>query len=111
MLTVLFCLSYVNATMCWHEHTSGNVTIVHSHFHSKAHAEEGADDQTPEQLELISIAGNILFTAEIWQPEISCCFTIATREIAMPVLDRTTLGHSVHPSLRGPPENLLPYHA
>jgi len=51
-LLVIFALYYANITLFYHGHVINGVTIVHSHLHGKAHAQNGT--HTVSELTLIS---------------------------------------------------------
>ncbi|MDR2968900.1 MAG: hypothetical protein LBV32_04765 [Tannerellaceae bacterium] len=52
ILIVIFTLFYANICFFYHSHIINGVTIVHSHIHSKAHAQTGTHSVT--ELTLIS---------------------------------------------------------
>lgn len=53
ILILVFALYYANICFFYHSHIINGVTIVHSHFHNKEHAETGTHSQS--QLTLISV--------------------------------------------------------
>ncbi len=52
ILLLIFTTYYVNITFFAHSHILNGVTIVHSHFHDKAHAQKGTHSES--ELTLIS---------------------------------------------------------
>lgn len=52
LMLLIFTTYYVNITFFQHSHIINGVTIVHSHFHNKAHAQTG----THSTIELTMIA-------------------------------------------------------
>ena len=52
ILIVIFALYYVNICFFYHSHIINGTTIVHSHFHDKAHSQTGTHSES--ELTLIS---------------------------------------------------------
>lgn len=53
ILLIVFALYYANICFFYHYHVINGTTIVHSHFHSKAHTKTGT--HTDGELTLISV--------------------------------------------------------
>jgi hypothetical protein len=58
ILIVLFAFYYVSICFFYHSHILNGVTIVHSHIHSKAHAQTGTHSDS--ELNLISTLSSFL---------------------------------------------------
>ena len=55
-MLVIFALYYANVCFFYHSHIINGVTIVHSHIHTKAHAQTGT--HSTSELTLISVISN-----------------------------------------------------
>lgn len=55
-LLVLFALFYADITMFQHTHIINGITIVHSHFHTKAHEQTPTGGHTETEITFIAIA-------------------------------------------------------
>jgi hypothetical protein len=62
ILMVIFVFYYANICFFYHSHIINGVTIVHSHIHSKAHAQTGTHNQS--ELTLIA-ALSVLQTLQV----------------------------------------------
>jgi hypothetical protein len=52
ILVAIFALYYANISLFYHSHIINGVTVIHSHFHGKAHEQTGTHSQS--ELTLIS---------------------------------------------------------
>lgn len=66
VLVALLAFSYVSSTMCWHTHTIGGKTLVHSHLLGRGDPARGSDgSHTPGQLLMIQEANDVTCTDDV----------------------------------------------
>jgi hypothetical protein len=100
-LLVIFTTYYVDITFFQHSHIMNGVTIVHSHFHGKAHTQSGA--HSVNELTLISTLSDFQ-SEQMAEVCIAISFLILLSTVggAIPA-DDIRLRPSFHILLRAPP--------
>lgn len=108
VLTVAFIaimlFNYANASLFWHCHKIGDISVVHSHIHGKSHGTgNSTGGHTAGQLQIIDVICHAAYTADavpeihLERQDVLCCILAAP---AVPE-ERHTFAASF--SLRGPP--------
>ncbi|MDR1595061.1 MAG: hypothetical protein LBS43_11350 [Prevotellaceae bacterium] len=102
ILMVIFVLYYANICFFYHSHIINGVTIVHSHIHSKAHAQTGTHSSS--ELTLISVLSSFqTFQAGLCFAGLGVFLFLQT--IIRPfVKDRITQKSVICISTRAPPQ-------
>ena len=103
LFIILYLSYYSSVSLFTHTHIINGVTIVHSHFHGKAHHSNDTGGHTWSQLELIALAEGISYTDAV-----SCQYDLTPQTFSLP--HPTFLYHEQHAQTvapghaqRGPP--------
>ena len=101
ILVTIFAHYYANVTLFYHGHVINGVTIVHSHFHGKDHAQNGT--HTESEVTLISaLSAFQSFAAVLFFAGLVSFLFLSGIFLTAP--DRKAASQPLHSySLRGPP--------
>ncbi|MDR0692387.1 MAG: hypothetical protein LBF69_05055 [Prevotellaceae bacterium] len=101
LLMVIFALYYANICFFYHSHIINGVTIVHSHFHGKAHTQ--TDTHSSNELTLIS-ALSVFQSLQANLPFAGMEIFILLQAIILPVYKNNVIPKTYSCiSLRAPP--------
>jgi hypothetical protein len=100
-LLLVFTTYYVDITFFQHSHIINGVTIVHSHFHGKAHTQSGG--HSINELTLISTLSDFQSVQLVWESvAMGLLVLLATISVNIPTGD-IRLRPVFHTLLRAPP--------
>jgi hypothetical protein len=102
-LLAIFTTYYVDITFFQHTHIMNGVTIVHSHFHGKAHTHSGT--HSVNELTLISALSDFQ-SEQMAEAYTAPAFLILLNKLNAPLPQNNIhLTPSLHISLRAPPHS------
>ena len=102
-LLVLFVLFYADITMFEHTHIINGITIVHSHFHTKAHEKTPTGGHTETEITFIAITSLFQTFEDILTHFDTTLFLIFCGVVLVSVETKTTKSVPHFSFLRAPP--------
>lgn len=104
VLSAIVLLNYANATLFWHCHKIGSVTVTHSHIYWKTHTTgDPTGGHTSGQIQIIDVICHAVYTAQTMPGIHLERIDVLESVLDSPDVQDEELGFTRILSLRGPP--------